>query len=395
MAQIGMTYRDRVAALNCVVIIPTYNNQATIAKVIADVKEYAEDIIVVNDGSTDSTSEILSKIDGIRLIEYPENKGKGYALKLALKRATEWGFRYAITIDSDGQHYADDIPTFVERIEQVPDSLLIGERNLTADNMPAKNTFANKFSNFWYKVETGKSLADTQSGFRLYPLDKLRNIHFITRRYEFEVEIIVRAAWRGVNVENVPIKVYYAPNEERVSHFRPLQDFTRISILNTVLVLYAILFYYPWRFLRSLTAVNIKAFFTSNAFDSTNSNLYIAASMGWGVFCGIIPVWGYQMVFAGVTAHLLKLNKLIAVVFSNVSIAPMIPFILYASMVIGAYILDMRNIFSLHTVSLDNVGLSLGQYVVGSVVFAILSGVVVFIISYIVMMLCRRRISHE
>ncbi|MDO5497070.1 MAG: DUF2062 domain-containing protein [Alistipes sp.] len=395
MAQIGMTYRDRVAALNCVVIIPTYNNQATIAKVIADVKEYAEDIIVVNDGSTDSTSEILSKIDGIKLIEYPENKGKGYALKLALKRATEWGFRYAITIDSDGQHYADDIPTFVERIEQVPDSLLIGERNLTADNMPAKNTFANKFSNFWYKVETGKSLADTQSGFRLYPLDKLRNIHFITRRYEFEVEIIVRAAWRGVNVENVPIKVYYAPNEERVSHFRPLQDFTRISILNTVLVLYAILFYYPWRFLRSLTAVNIKAFFTSNAFDSTNSNLYIAASMGWGVFCGIIPVWGYQMVFAGVTAHLLKLNKLIAVVFSNVSIAPMIPFILYASMVIGAYILDMRNIFSLHTVSLDNVGLSLGQYVVGSVVFAILSGVVVFIISYIVMMLCRRRVSHE
>lgn len=390
-----MTYRDRVAALNCVVIIPTYNNQATIAKVIADVKEYAEDIIVVNDGSTDSTSEILSKIDGIRLIEYAENKGKGYALKLALKRATEWGFRYAITIDSDGQHYADDIPTFVERIEQMPDSLLIGERNLTADNMPAKNTFANKFSNFWYKVETGKSLADTQSGFRLYPLDKLRNIHFITRRYEFEVEIIVRAAWRGVNVENVPIKVYYAPNEQRVSHFRPLQDFTRISILNTVLVIYAILFYYPWRFIRSLTVVNIKAFFTSNAFDSTNSNLYIAASMGWGVFCGIIPVWGYQMVFAGVTAHLLKLNKLIAVVFSNVSIAPMIPFILYASMVIGAYILDMRNIFSLHTVSLDNVGLSLGQYVVGSVVFAIISGVVVFIISYIVMMLCRRRVSHE
>lgn len=390
-----MTYRDRVAALNCVVIIPTYNNQATIAKVIADVKEYAEDIIVVNDGSTDSTSEILSKIDGIRLIEYPENKGKGYALKLALKRATEWGFRYAITIDSDGQHYADDIPTFVERIEQVPDSLLIGERNLTADNMPAKNTFANKFSNFWYKVETGNSLADTQSGFRLYPLDKLRNIHFITRRYEFEVEIIVRAAWRGVNVENVPIKVYYAPNEQRVSHFRPLQDFTRISILNTVLVIYAILFYYPWRFIRSLTVVNIKAFFTSNAFDSTNSNLYIAASMGWGVFCGIIPVWGYQMVFAGVTAHLLKLNKLIAVVFSNVSIAPMIPFILYASMVIGAYILDMRNIFSLHTVSLDNVGLSLGQYVVGSVVFAILSGIVVFIISYIVMMLCRRRVRHE
>jgi uncharacterized protein (DUF2062 family) len=117
--------------------------------------------------------------------------------------------------------------------------------------------------------------------------------------------------------------------------------------------------------------------------------------MGWGVFCGIIPIWGYQMVFAGVTAHMLRLNKLIAVVFSNVSIAPMIPFILYASMVIGAYILDMRNIFSLHTVSLDNVGLSLGQYVVGSIVFALLSGLVVFAISYIVMLMCRRKVSHE
>ena len=89
--------------------------------------------------------------------------------------------------------------------------------------MPSENTFANKFSNFWYKVETGQTLTDTQSGFRLYPLEKLQSIRFITRRYEFEVEVIVRAAWRGINVENVPIKVYYPPKDERVSHFRPLK----------------------------------------------------------------------------------------------------------------------------------------------------------------------------
>ena len=130
----------------------------------------------------------------------------------------------------------------------------------SSENMPSKNTFANRFSNFWYKVETGQELSDTQSGFRLYPLEKLQNIHFITRRYEFEVEIIVRAAWRGVNVENVPIKVYYPPVEERVSHFRPLHDFTRISILNTALVLYALLLYYPWKFLQALTYSNIKNF---------------------------------------------------------------------------------------------------------------------------------------
>ena len=229
-----MTYKERMAALKCAVVIPTYNNAGTIAQVIADVKAYTNDVIVVNDGSTDATAEILASISDIRVIDYPKNQGKGYALRLALNQAYEWGFRYAITIDSDGQHYADDIPTFINRIEEAPESLLIGARNLTAENMPSKNTFANKFSNFWYHIETGQELSDTQSGYRLYPLEKLHHIRLITRRYEFEVEIIVRAAWRGVNVENVPIKVYYPPVEERVSHFRPLQDFTRISLLNTM-----------------------------------------------------------------------------------------------------------------------------------------------------------------
>lgn len=101
--------------------------------------------------------------------------------------------------------------------------------------MPSKNTFANKFSNFWYKVETGQTLSDSQSGFRLYPLTRLKGMRFYTPRYEFEVEVIVRAAWRGVAVKNIPIRVYYPPQEERVSHFKPAKDFTRISVLNTCL----------------------------------------------------------------------------------------------------------------------------------------------------------------
>ena len=390
-----MTYKERMAALKCVVVMPTYNNAGTIAQVIDDVKKYSDDVIVVNDGSTDETASILSSIKDIKVIDYPKNKGKGYALKLGLAKAYEWGYRYAITIDSDGQHYADDIPVFIEKIEEKPDSLLIGARNLTADNMPSKNTFANKFSNFWYKVETGEKLSDTQSGFRLYPLNKLQKIHFLTRRYEFEVEIIVRAAWRGVNVENVPIKVYYPPVEERVSHFRPLQDFTRISILNTVLVFYAFLFYYPWKFLRMLTWENIKKFIDKHIIHSSDSNMRMAAAMGWGIFCGIIPVWGYQMVIAGVTAHFLKLNKVVAIAFSNISIPPMIPFILYGSMVAGALALGMENIFSLENISLDNGFESLTQYVIGSLLLAVLSGIAVFMTSFFIMVLCKRKGSNE
>ena len=387
--------KERMASLKCVVLIPTYNNAGTIAKVIADVKEYSTDIIVVNDGSTDDTKNILASIENIKVIDYPNNKGKGYALKLGLQKAYEWGYRYAITIDSDGQHYADDIPAFLDKIEEKPESLLIGARNLAADNMPSRNTFANKFSNFWYKVETGKTLSDTQSGYRLYPLEKLQNIHFITRRYEFEVEIIVRAAWRGVNVENIPIKVYYPPVEERVSHFRPLQDFTRISILNTVLVLYAFLFYYPWKFVRLLTPTNIKNFINKQVLHSKDSNAKMAAAMGWGVFCGVIPIWGYQMVFAGLSSHFMKLNKVVAMVFSNISIPPMIPFLLYGSVVLGALVLGVENAFTLDGITLETVAQSLTQYIVGSVALAIILGLLVFIISLLAMIICKRRPSNE
>lgn len=377
------------------VLIPTYNNAGTLAQVISDVKEYASDVIVVNDGSTDNTAEILTAIEDIRIISYAENRGKGYALKLGLSKAYEWGYRYAITIDSDGQHYADDIAVFVERIEQSPETLLIGARNLTADNMPSKNTFANKFSNFWFKIETGQSLSDTQSGYRLYPLEKLQNIRLVTRRYEFEVEIIVRAAWRGVKVENVPIKVYYAPDDKRVSHFRPLRDFTRISLLNSVLVLYALLVYYPWRFVRSLTPDNIHHFIDKHITHSSDSNAKMAAAMGLGVFCGIVPLWGYQMILAGVVAYLLRLNKVVAIVFSNVSIPPMIPFILYGSMVAGSITLGMDNIFSLDNISFESIGLSLTQYIVGSCTLATVAGVVVWLVAFTVMTLCKRKAGNE
>jgi uncharacterized protein (DUF2062 family) len=209
------------------------------------------------------------------------------------------------------------------------------------------------------------------------------------------VEIIVRAAWRGVNVENVPIKVYYPPEEERVSHFRPLRDFTRISILNTVLVLYALLFYYPWNFLRHLKPANVKKFIDEQIIHSKDSNIRMAAAMGWGIFCGIIPIWGYQMIFAGVAAHFMKLNKIVALVFSNISIPPMIPFLLYGSMVAGSIVLNKENIFSIDSISFDTIGPSLNQYIIGSFVLATVSGLVVFAVSLLIMVVCKRKARNE
>lgn len=394
-SEMKIPWAERARRLGCAVVIPTYNNDRTLGGVIAGVRRYCADIFVVNDGSTDRTAEVLASTEGIRTIAYARNRGKGYALRRGLRAAREAGFRYALTIDSDGQHYPDDIARFIERIERRPDTLLIGARNLTADNMPARNTFANRFSNFWYLVETGRRLEDTQSGFRLYPLRQLGRLRSLCSRYEFEVEVIVRAAWRGVEVENIPVKVYYAPDGERVSHFRPLRDFTRISLLNSVLVLEALLFYYPWRFFRALTRENIRRFIRRNITRSPESNTRLAAAMGWGVLCGILPIWGYQMIFAGVSAHFMRLNKLVAIVFSNISIPPMIPFILYGSYWLGGRITGLPVELTLAEVTLRRMAECLAQYLAGSVALAVAAGAAVWAVSWCVMTLMKRTPCHE
>lgn len=394
-SEMKIPWAERARRLGCAVVIPTYNNDRTLGGVIAGVRRYCADIFVVNDGSTDRTAEVLASTEGIRTIAYARNRGKGYALRRGLRAAREAGFRYALTIDSDGQHYPDDIARFIERIERRPDTLLIGARNLTADNMPARNTFANRFSNFWYLVETGRRLEDTQSGFRLYPLRRLGRLRSLCSRYEFEVEVIVRAAWRGVEVENIPVRVYYAPDGERVSHFRPLRDFTRISLLNSVLVLEALLFYYPWRFFRALTRENIRRFIRRNITRSPESNARLAAAMGWGVLCGILPIWGYQMIFAGLSAHFMRLNKLVAIVFSNISIPPMIPFILYGSYWLGGRITGLPVELTLAEVTLRRMAECLAQYLAGSVALAVVAGAAVWAVSWCVMTLMKRTPCHE
>ena len=394
-SEMKIPWAERARRLGCAVVIPTYNNDRTLGGVIAGVRRYCADIIVVHDGTTDRTAEVLASTEGIRTIAYARNRGKGYALRCGLRAAREAGFRYALTIDSDGQHYPDDIARFIERIERRPDTLLIGARNLTADNMPARNTFANRFSNFWYLVETGRRLEDTQSGFRLYPLRRLGRLRSLCSRYEFEVEVIVRAAWRGVEVENIPVKVYYAPDGERVSHFRPLRDFTRISLLNSVLVLEALLFYYPWRFFRALTRENIRRFIRRNITRSPESNARLAAAMGWGVLCGILPIWGYQMIFAGLSAHFMRLNKLVAIVFSNISIPPMIPFILYGSYWLGGRITGLPVELTLAEVTLRRMAECLAQYRAGSGARAGAAGAAGWAVSWCGMTLMKRTPCHE
>jgi len=234
------------------VLMPTYNNEQTVGQVLRDVLAYTDQVIVVCDGATDTTPEILKQFPQVDLVSYAPNKGKGYALRQGFKRAVALGYDYAITIDSDGQHFAVDLPKFMTALAEHPAAVIIGVRNMDQSSVPGKSSFGNKFSNFWFWVETGLKRNDTQSGYRLYPVKLLKDVSFITRKFEFEIEVLVRASWRGIEMAEVPVKVFYAPREERISHFRPFKDFTRISILNTVLVTIALLYIKPRDFLRGL-----------------------------------------------------------------------------------------------------------------------------------------------
>lgn len=375
--------KSKFKALRACVLIPTYNNAKTLEAVISTTLEYCDDVIVVNDGATDSTPDIISKFKNITVFKHEVNKGKGMALRNGFKKALELGFDYVITIDSDGQHYPEDFITFLNKVEEVPNSLIIGARNMAVDNVPGKSTFGNKFSNFWFWVETGIKLPDTQSGYRLYPVKRMRNIWLFTTKFELEIEVIVKAAWRGIPVISVPVKVYYAPQGERVTHFRPGKDFTRISFLNTYLCILAALFWRPVMLLRKFTLSNLKKVWREEIVARHESPMKKASSVALGLFFGIVPIWGFQFATALLLAHFLKLNKVVVGLVAQISVPPMIPFILYASVKTGELVLSEKVNLDLNKILTVDALKNVYVYTVGATVLSVVVAVAGFLITLI------------
>ena len=377
-------YHKKFSELKCCVIVPTYNNHKTLGKVLDGILEYTNNIIIVNDGSTIETTNILSEYNQLTVINLEKNRGKGNALKTGFRAAADAGNEHAITIDSDGQHMPSDLPKFLEKMEVDPGCLIIGARNMDQDGIPGKSSFGNRFSNFWFLVETGIRLPDTQSGYRLYPIHTLRKLKYFTRKFEFEIEIIVRAAWKGINVTSVPIEIFYAQGEERISHFRPFKDFFRISVLNTVLVTLAFLFYRPLMYIRSFS---LKKFLGTG-----ESTIKLASAVGFGGFMGIVPLWGFQMLTAAFIAHLMRLNKALVLVASNISFGPMVAVIIYGSFLIGSFFVQDPVLLAFDkTLSPASIKTGIFQYIIGSVILALTVGIIMFLVSYTAISIRRRR----
>lgn len=239
------------------IVIPTYNNAGTLKRVLDDVLLYTSNLIVINDGSTDSTNTILSDYPEIIVHHLTRNQGKGKALRKGFRIADEAGYDYVITMDSDGQHFPDDLPVFLDVLKNKrpsdPEPLVIGSRKMDDPSVPDKSSIGNRFSTFMIWIETGIKLQDTQCGYRLYPLKIIRKLPLRTSKFELEIEVLVKAAWAGALIRNKPVKVLYDP-KERVTHFRPFQDVARITLLNIYFVLALLLYIAPRNIIRRLRA---------------------------------------------------------------------------------------------------------------------------------------------
>lgn len=221
-----------------VVVVPTYNNPLTIANVANDVLSRGYKLIIVDDGSEVNVSSLVNKYDNLTVLRHETNQGKGEAIITGAKEAQKQGFSYFISLDGDGQHLASQIEKICDACDGA-DQIIIGVRNFDINNVPNGSKFGRWFSNFWACWDTEQTITDSLSGFRLYPTSIL-DLIIRTKRFDWEMEVLVKHAWKGRLIKEVIIECYYPTPEERVSHFKKFWDTAAIVMVHVKLL--------PWKF---------------------------------------------------------------------------------------------------------------------------------------------------
>ncbi|MDA3899600.1 MAG: glycosyltransferase family 2 protein [Spirochaetes bacterium] len=219
------------------VIIPLYNHINAIADVVQRVKKNGYTVVVVDDCSTDGSYENVQKINDIVLLHHEQNRGKGAAIITGLSYLNK-DYDWAVTIDADGQHFPEEIDLLISRVSNDKKCIVIGNRlDLSGPNVTWKSSFGRLFSNFWVRLSGGPGIQDSQSGFRMYPVRETLDLHVVSRRFEFEIEVLVRAKRSGFTFIEAGISVFYPPVDERISHFKPFHDFMRNSRIFSMLII--------------------------------------------------------------------------------------------------------------------------------------------------------------
>jgi glycosyltransferase involved in cell wall biosynthesis len=325
-----MTDSDPLIPENLWCAVPVFNNRNTVREVVARCREIVPRVVVVDDGSTDANLlELLADLD-VTVLCHTANQGKGRAILTASRYVEKQGGEYMITIDADGQHLPKDIHKFLPLIHANIPGIVIGCRDFNTENVPASSRFGRSFANFWLLVETGKIVDDCQSGFRAYPVRHLNQMVFTGKHYDFEAEVLAKAAWSGLTLETVDIHVVYPKPDERVSSFKPFLDNLRLTGIHSLLVARRLLPIGHTKLVEQPPKVNIsllrhpgkvvRMLLQENA---TPEGLALAAAVG--MFLAVLPILFAHSLVILYASMRLGLNKIVALNIQHLAAPPFVP----------------------------------------------------------------------
>lgn len=372
---------------NTLLVVPAYNHAGTLRSVAMNGLGEGFPVLVVDDGSTDGGLDTVADLPVVRH-RFPSNRGKGAAILAAAELAKASGYDAIVTIDADGQHDPADARRLLETAAAAWPAVAIGARRMEEANAPRSSVFGRDFSNFWVRLECGHALPDSQSGYRVYPVDFLLACRFHSTGFPFEVEVLVRAGWAGLPLLSVPVPVHYPPGVERISHFRPFLDNLRLTCLHAWLVTRSLL---PWphRRLARRGDANPKphgflppaGFFRRLSREHTGAG-ELAAAVWVGIFLGALPIIPFGIATIVYVSHRLHLNKLAGVAASNVCCAPFVPL---ACVEAGHFLRHGRFLFAFDRhVLLDEIHLRLWEWLLGALVIGPILGLAGALLTYIV-----------
>ncbi len=374
-------------SLKILLVIPTYNNHPSLARVVEKALQTSYPVLVVNDGSTDGAMETLPGHSYLHIAGWTQNRGKGAALLEAARRAMENGYTHMVTLDADGQHDPADAEKLVRAVKNNPQSIVLGHRVFNTQDVPLSSRFGRKFSNFWVWVSTGLQLKDTQCGYRAYPVSLFSHLKFSTRRYNFEVETLVKGIWAGLDVVNVDVAVKYNEETRKASHFLPFVDNFYISITFATLI-FRNFFPLPHKTYfktkasrqRELSVKEPKKSLEILFLEATSVREITLACM-LGVFLGTLPLIAIHSITIVFAATRLRLNRLIALNISHFCAPPFVPVLAFE---VGYYILHGKLFYAMSFQSIfKEIHLRFLEYLLGAVVFApilaLFTGIVIYI----------------
>lgn len=315
------------------VVVPVYQNAATVRSVVTGALALGLPVVVVDDGSTDGSGDAVADLP-VERVRHSRNRGKGAALLSGAERVKQRGGTHVVSLDADGQFSPDEVPALLAETGRRPEAIVCGVRRFEGSGAPRGSTFGRRFSNFWVRAISGARVDDSQSGLRVYPLHTLLELGLRRMRYDLEVEVLVRAAWSGVEIVGVPVAVTYAPAAGRVSHFRPFRDNLRISRTYAILCTKAMLLLWPPRVARKgSTSGGVERLSLARHPRGTvrallrheTSPARIAASAALGVLIGALPIPGLHPLALTAACAALGVHRLAAFAAARLCAPPLVP----------------------------------------------------------------------